>query len=62
MVRCPFPAGSESEQGQWSRTLSPGNGAVGSACEEILQIRKMLRFDGLDKPTYHQYDALFLIK
>jgi len=55
-------AGSESEHGQWSRTLSPGRQTAGSACEEILQIRKMLRFDGLDKPTYHQYDALFFIK
>jgi uncharacterized protein (DUF305 family) len=29
---------------------------------EMLRIRQMLRFNGLDKPTYYQYDALFLIK
>ena len=26
---------------------------------EILQIRKMLQHDGLNKPEYFQYDALF---
>ena len=29
---------------------------------EIIQIRKMLQFDGLVKSSYYQYDALFLIK
>jgi uncharacterized protein (DUF305 family) len=26
---------------------------------EILQLRRMLRHDGLDKPEYYQFDALF---
>lgn len=26
---------------------------------EILQLRQMLRHDGLDKPEYYQFDALF---
>jgi uncharacterized protein (DUF305 family) len=26
---------------------------------EILQIRRMLQFDGLNKPEYHNYDSLF---
>ena len=26
---------------------------------EILQLRRMLRHDGLDKPDYYQFDALF---
>ena len=29
--------------------------------EEILQIRAMLQHDGLNKPEYHQYDALFAL-
>ena len=29
---------------------------------EILQIRKMLQFDGLNKPAYYQYDSLFSLK
>jgi uncharacterized protein (DUF305 family) len=27
--------------------------------EEIIQLRKMLQHDGLNKPEYHQYDKLF---
>lgn len=27
--------------------------------QEIIQLRRMLRRDGLDKPQYHQFDALF---
>jgi uncharacterized protein (DUF305 family) len=26
---------------------------------EILQVRGMLQFDGLNKPEYHNYDSLF---
>jgi len=26
---------------------------------EIIQLRKMLQHDGLNKPEYHQYDRLF---
>jgi uncharacterized protein (DUF305 family) len=26
---------------------------------EIIQLRKMLQHDGLNKPEYHQYDSLF---
>jgi uncharacterized protein (DUF305 family) len=26
---------------------------------EILELRRMLKHDGLDKPAYHQFDALF---
>jgi len=26
---------------------------------EILELRRMLRHDGLDKPEYYQFDALF---
>jgi uncharacterized protein (DUF305 family) len=26
---------------------------------EIIELRRMLRHDGLNKPEYHQFDALF---
>jgi uncharacterized protein (DUF305 family) len=26
---------------------------------EIIELRRMLRHDGLTKPEYHQFDALF---
>jgi uncharacterized protein (DUF305 family) len=26
---------------------------------EIIELRRMLRHDGLNKPSYHQFDALF---
>jgi uncharacterized protein (DUF305 family) len=26
---------------------------------EIIELRRMLQHDGLDKPEYHQFDALF---
>ena len=29
---------------------------------EIIQLRKMLQHDGLDKPEYHAYDKLFVLK
>jgi uncharacterized protein (DUF305 family) len=30
-----------------------------SQSDEIIRLRKMLQFEGLDKPEYHQFDALF---
>jgi uncharacterized protein (DUF305 family) len=30
--------------------------------KEIIQIRKMLRHDGLNKPEYYQYDKLFALR
>ncbi len=29
---------------------------------EIIQLRRMLQHDGLNKPEYHQYDSLFSLK
>jgi uncharacterized protein (DUF305 family) len=28
---------------------------------EILELRRMLKHDGLDKPEYYQFDALFTL-
>ena len=30
--------------------------------KEIIQLRKMLQHGGLDKPEYHQYDKLFVLR
>lgn len=30
-----------------------------SQSEEMIHLRKMLQFEGLDKPEYHQFDPLF---
>jgi uncharacterized protein (DUF305 family) len=30
--------------------------------QEIIRLRRMLQHDGLNKPAYHQYDSLFVLK
>lgn len=36
-------------------------GIIVAQRREILQLRRMLQHDGLDKPEYHQFDRLFTL-